>query len=78
MPASLDAVTRAALDLTPEDRLALARKLLESVDLDTALVADAAWEAEISRRLKRFRAGEIETVPADVVFQRLRQIAPDR
>ena len=76
MPATLDAVAQDALILPPEQRLALARQLLESVDLAPEPGAEAAWEAEIGRRVARFRAGESKPIPAGEVFARLRQIAP--
>jgi putative addiction module component (TIGR02574 family) len=78
MPATLDVVAKDALVLPVEQRLALARQLLDSVELEPAPGAEAAWEAEIARRIARFRAGESKSIPADEVFARLRQIAPDR
>jgi putative addiction module component (TIGR02574 family) len=78
MPATLDAVTHDALILPPDQRLELARHLLESVDLDPEPGAEAAWEAEIARRIARFKTGGSKPVPAGEVFARLRQIAPDR
>lgn len=78
MPATLDAVAHDALVLPPEQRLALARRLLDSVDLEPDPGADAAWRAEIAQRLARLDAGEAKTIPAGEVFARLRKIAPDR
>lgn len=78
MPATLDTLAHAALVLPPDQRLALARRLLASVDLEPEPGADAAWDAEISRRIARFKAGESKPVPAGEVFARLRQIAPER
>jgi len=78
MPATLDAVVRNALILPPDQRLALARQLQESVDLEPEPGAEAAWEAEIVRRIARFKSGESKPIPAGDVFTRLRQIAPDR
>ena len=78
MPATLDAVTQEALVLPPDQRLALARQLLESVDLEPEPGAEAAWEAEIARRIARFKAGESKPIPAGEVFARVRQIAPDQ
>jgi putative addiction module component (TIGR02574 family) len=78
MPATLDVVARDALVLPPDQRLALARQLLDSVDLEPAPGAEAAWEAEIARRIARFKAGESKPIPAGEVFARLREIAPDR
>ena len=78
MPATLDAVAQDALDLPPDQRLALARKLLDSVDLEPDPGAEAAWEAEIAQRIARFKAGESKPIPAGEVFARLRRIAPAR
>lgn len=75
MSSWLEAVSRDALFLPPEQRLALARQLLESVDLEPETGAQEAWRAEIVRRISRLDAGEAETVPAGAVFARLRQIA---
>ncbi len=78
MPASLDTVAHDALILPPEQRLALARQLLESVELEPEPGAEAAWEEEIARRIDRFKAGDSTPIPAGEVFARLREIAPDR
>ena len=40
--------------------------------------AEAAWEAEIARRIARYKAGESKPIPAGEVFVRLRQVVPDR
>jgi putative addiction module component (TIGR02574 family) len=76
MPATLESVTQDALILPPDQRLALARQLLESVDLEPDPGSASAWEAEIARRIARFKAGESKPVPASEVFARLREIAP--
>ena len=76
MPATLDAVAHDALILPPDERLALARQLLESVDLEPDPGAAAAWEAEIARRIARFKAGESKPISAGEGFAKLRQIAP--
>ena len=39
---------------------------------------DAIYESEIAQRIARYKAGESKPVPAEEVFARLRQIAPDR
>ena len=78
MPATLDALAKDALVLPPEQRLALARRLLDSVDLEPEPGAEAAWEAEIAHRIARFDAGESKAISAGEVFARLRQIAPGR
>ncbi|MBI4327623.1 MAG: addiction module protein [Chloroflexi bacterium] len=76
MPATLDALSQDALVLPPDQRLILARRLLDSVDLEPEPGAEAAWEAEIARRIARFDAGESRPIPAGEVFARLREVAP--
>jgi putative addiction module component (TIGR02574 family) len=78
MPATLAAIAQDALILPADERLSLARQLLDSVDLEPEPGAEAAWEAEIARRIERHKAGDGKSIPAGEVFARLRQIAPDR
>ncbi len=65
MPATLDDVAHDALILPPEQRLALARQLLESVDLEPEPGAEAAWEVEIARRIALFQNGESRLIPLE-------------
>lgn len=76
MPATPDALSEDALVLPPDQRLTLARRLLDSVDLEPEPGAVAAWETEIARRIKQFDSGESRGIPAAEVFARLRQVAP--
>jgi len=78
MAVTLDAVAHDALVLPPDQRMALAYRLLASVEPAPEPGADAAWEAEIAQRIARFDAGESKAVPAAEVFARLREIAPGR
>ncbi len=78
MPATLDALSHDALVLPPDQRFALAFRLLSSVEPDPEPGADEAWEGEIADRIARFDAGESKAVPAAEVFARLRQIAPGK
>ena len=73
-----DAVAHNALILLPEQRLALARQLLDSVDLELEPGVEAAWETEIVRHVARFKAGESKPIPAGDVFARLGTIALGR
>ena len=78
MSSMLDSVAQDAMILPPDQRLELARQLLESVDTEPQFGAAAAWEEEIARRIEAFSPGESKAVPAGEVFARLRHIAPDR
>ena len=73
----LDSLSKDALTLSPEERVALARRLLISVEPKPSPEVDAAWENEIVRRIAEFDSGKANTVSAESVFTRLREIAPD-
>lgn len=76
MPPTLDALSQDALVLPPEERVALAYRLLVSVEPSPEPGAEEAWAAEIATRIGRFDSGEAQPIPAKEVFDRLRQIAP--
>ncbi len=52
-----------ALQLPPEERAALAGELIQSLDSEVDDDAEAAWSAEIRRRIERLDAGLAKTVP---------------
>jgi len=78
MPDSLETISREALVLPPDQRVALAHRLLASVEPAPESGTEAAWGTEIRRRIAQFDAGESQPIPAGEVFARLVQIAPGR
>jgi len=60
-----------ALKLPPEARAALAASLLESLDTNVDDDVEAAWDAEIARRIRDVEAGNIALVPWSEVRRRL-------
>ena len=52
-----------ALKLPPEARAALAGSLIDSLDQEVDEGAEAAWEAEIERRLTELDSGSVKPVP---------------
>ncbi len=78
MNANFEALAHDALVLPTEQRVALAHRLLEGVELVTESNMETAWDTEISERIARFDSGETKPVNAIDVFARLRQIAPRR
>jgi putative addiction module component (TIGR02574 family) len=52
-----------ALKLPPEARAALAGSLIDSLDEVVEEDAEAAWAAEISRRLQELDSGAVRAVP---------------
>lgn len=77
MAASLEALSKDALTLPPDERVALARRLLISIEPKPSPEVDAAWEKEIARRIGEFDSGRAQTISADSTFARLRRIASD-
>jgi putative addiction module component (TIGR02574 family) len=62
--------------LTQEDRSRLVELLLESLQEPPLSDIEAAWDAEIGRRVEAYKRGEIETFAAEDVFAEARRIAP--
>jgi putative addiction module component (TIGR02574 family) len=52
-----------AMRLPDEQRAALAAALIESLDDDVDAGAEAAWSAEIARRLQEVESGTAKTIP---------------
>ena len=78
MAQTLDDLAHDALVLPPDQRMALAYRLLASVEPSAEPGAEEAWATEIANRIARFDAGESKSVPASEVFNRLKDIAPGR
>ncbi len=71
MTPNADALFNAALGLPPEDRIALAEKLFESVEeLDPAEI-EAAWAAEAEARIEAYDQGKVKAIPAEEVHRSL-------
>ena len=72
MPTTLDTLADDALILPPEQRLALAFRLLKSVESEDDLGAEAAWDTELAQRLERIDAGNDPGRPAEEVLAEIR------
>jgi putative addiction module component (TIGR02574 family) len=59
-----------SLDRREQERLL--RALLEELDGPADMDADRAWLDEIQRRSAEFDAGQVRSIPADEVFERVR------
>jgi putative addiction module component (TIGR02574 family) len=60
-----------ALKLPPEARGALASRLIDSLDQAIDPDAEAAWDAEITRRVQELDSGQVKVVPWSEVRQRI-------
>ncbi len=61
-----------ALDLPLTARAELASQLLDSLDDLSEEESDQLWAVEAERRFADYKTGNVEAVPADEVFARLR------
>lgn len=59
--------------LTRQDRLDLAQFLIDSLDDGVDADAEAAWDAELARRLAEIKCDTSVGEPADQVFAGLRK-----
>jgi putative addiction module component (TIGR02574 family) len=64
-----------ALRLSDEERAALAGKLIQSLDRDVDPDAEAAWSAEVCRRLDRVDTGTAKTVSSAEARRRIGSVA---
>lgn len=71
MTKAAKAVLAEALRLGEDERAELAAEVLASLDGPADADAEAAWEAEIRRRITAIDAGEIESEPWDAVKRRI-------
>ena len=69
-------VVAQARTLTADERARLAELMLESLHETTDGEIEAAWSAEIERRVQAFQQGRMETYSADDVFAEARRLAP--
>jgi len=61
-----------ALLLPVEARLAVVEKLLSSLNVPSRREIDEAWAEEVERRVSQVDRGEVELVPGEEVFARIR------
>jgi putative addiction module component (TIGR02574 family) len=64
-------IFRDATDLPEHDRAALAGLLIESLEAEPDPDVEAAWAAEIERRVAQLDSGAVKTIPWEEVRQRL-------
>lgn len=71
MTASVDTLKTELSQLSPRERAELARFLIESLDDGEDVDAEAAWDAELARRMQQISDGTAIGEPADKVLRDL-------
>jgi putative addiction module component (TIGR02574 family) len=64
-------IFRDAADFSEHDRATLARLLIESLETEPDPDVDAAWAAEIERRVAELDSSAAKTIPWEEVRQRM-------
>lgn len=72
MSMAFDELEKHARALSPDEKAALARILIEELDTESDPNAAQLWLEEAQRRYDAFVRGEIEALPGDKVMQRAR------
>jgi len=74
---TVDALAQGAIELPPDQRYALAQRILASVEPEEAARIDDAWTEEIRERIRKFDSGETKGIPGAEVFAEVdRRLAP--
>jgi len=73
MSDTLTELKQKAAELSDAERADLALSLIESLDGPADPDVEEAWRIEIERRIGQIDRGEIELIPGDEVFARLRR-----
>jgi putative addiction module component (TIGR02574 family) len=67
-------IEKSARLLSPEERARLAEAMTESLREAMPAEIEAAWEAEIRRRVDAYERGQATLIPAEDVFAKARKI----
>jgi len=71
MTAKVKRVLDDALKLSEKDRAAVAAKLLDSLDSDAEDEIEAAWAAEIQKRVDDLDQGKVKAIPWSEAWQEI-------
>jgi putative addiction module component (TIGR02574 family) len=71
MKESIETLLAEAMHLSTDQRMTLAHRMLSSIEPPASAEVEAAWDAEIRRRIARYDAGEVRAIPVAEVFAEL-------
>lgn len=72
MALTIEGLAEEALHLPADKRLALAHRILASVEPPATAEIEAAWDEEICRRMENYKNGISKSIPADDVFAEIK------
>lgn len=70
MDTELEKLEAEALKLPPEERAALAQRLLASLEEDAEI--EEAWAIEVERRIAEVESGAVQLIPIEEALARVR------
>jgi putative addiction module component (TIGR02574 family) len=73
MTAIANKVFDEALSLPSDERVSLVEKLLTSLNLPIQAEIDRLWMEESERRVSQIERGDVELIPGDEVFAKIRR-----
>ncbi len=73
MSTAADRVVAEALDLPADARIGLVNRILASLNLPTRPDIDRMWAEEAERRIAQIDQGEVELIPGEEVFAKIRR-----
>jgi putative addiction module component (TIGR02574 family) len=73
MATRLEDLLDSALELPPADRARIAAELIASLDGEAEAGVDAAWVAEVDRRMRETARGEVQLVDREAVTSEIRE-----
>lgn len=71
MKPDISQIESAALSLSASDRANLARRLIDSLDVDVSV--EREWVNEIARRVEELESGQVPPVPGEEVLEQARR-----
>lgn len=73
MSSVLSDLKKKASQLSEQERAELALSLIESLDGPSDSDVEQAWRKEIERRVAQVERGEVQLIPGEEVFARVRR-----
>lgn len=73
MSTALAELKQKAAQLDEAERAELALALIESLEGEADVGAEESWRIEVERRIAEIDRGEVQLIPGDEVFARLRR-----
>jgi putative addiction module component (TIGR02574 family) len=74
---TIEQLEQQLLELPPDERARLAKRLIESLDPESGdideVAIERAWKVEIERRIEAMDRGEVEMIPAEAAIARIRE-----